>query len=290
MEAEQQAPAHRRQQQLAEPEPAEASLPGEHTQEEQPWALQLAGRHPLFEREQLPTDSDEDVAAGQAGGEAVIPSPGGAFEPAEQGSPPQPRLPASPACGHQPGGNAATAQAEPAAAARGQGEHAAVQALQDPAAPAEQVAATAASHEAASAGSQPAEPAPAVSLRDAAAVSAQVPASGLPAAAAVADGATAAGAGRAAPAAAAAAVGAGAWSVAEDRLLLRTLLLAGGQLTAERLAKLTDEVGGEAAGRTAEAVGERCLQLMQRYQQKQRQKREAAEAAAAVGAEPAERQ
>ena len=56
------------------------------------------------------------------------------------------------------------------------------------------------------------------------------------------------------------------------------------------LLPLVPQVGGEAAGRTAEAVGERCLQLMQRYQQTQRQKREAAEAAAAVGAEPAERQ
>lgn len=67
-----------------------------------------------------------------------------------------------------------------------------------------------------------------------------------------------------------------AWTAAEDKLLLRALLLAGGELTPEQLAALADQVGGAAAGRTADAVCERCLHVMQRYQEIRARKKAAA--------------
>ena len=130
------------------------------------------------------------------------------------------------------------------------------------------------------------------------------------------------------------------WTVEEEKLLLRTLLLAGGHLSVEQLAGLAEQVrsstalvasvlrchaelilcyvligiskaathlpryyshpalpdcptclaarlclqvGGAAAGRTVDSVGERCLHLMQRYQENRRRKAAAAAAAAAGG-------
>ncbi|KAL4853586.1 Ankyrin repeat [Chlorella vulgaris] len=63
---------------------------------------------------------------------------------------------------------------------------------------------------------------------------------------------------------------AAAWSVAEDKLMLRTLLQAGGQLSAEQLAGLAEHVGGASSVRTTEAVAERCLALMQLYAERKR--------------------
>ncbi|KAI3433354.1 hypothetical protein D9Q98_003172 [Chlorella vulgaris] len=63
---------------------------------------------------------------------------------------------------------------------------------------------------------------------------------------------------------------AAAWSVAEDKLMLRTLLQAGGQLSAEQLAGLAKQVGGASSVRTTEAVAERCLALMQLYAERKR--------------------
>jgi hypothetical protein len=58
--------------------------------------------------------------------------------------------------------------------------------------------------------------------------------------------------------------------VAEDKLMLRTLLQAGGQLSAEQLAGLAEQVGGASSVRTTEAVAERCLALMQLYAERKR--------------------
>jgi hypothetical protein len=66
------------------------------------------------------------------------------------------------------------------------------------------------------------------------------------------------------------------FTVAQDKLMLLTLLKAGGRLLAGQLADLVEQLGGGGAGCTPEAVSARCLTLLARYQEKQRLKKAAA--------------